>query len=294
MYYAAKKEMLVALYRYTMMTSQQLATVLHYQVPTIYGIVVELKEQGLVRSIPLPFLRKNHVGYILTGYGAKAAASLVGEEDVFRAKAWEDNPVQLEHFYGTNAFFVSLIRHSLLHSGEGLLEWQSTRESAEQYAHFKESGQKLAPLRPDGMGSYLLPGRGKLILHVEYDTGSENLWKLQDKLWNYGKLLPSIWNAVESVNVLFVTQIEARPKRLLELWRSLGEGPLLCKSMPRIWAISEKEWVQSGAAEALWWGTGGERMRLKDMPVLPLPPEANLPIVGKQPRERSPMRKRWK
>lgn len=292
MYYAAKKELLITLYRFTMMTSQQLATILHYKLPTIYGMVVELKETGLVRSIPLPFLRKNHVGYILTAYGAKAAASLVGEEHVFRAKPWEDNPIQLEHFYGTNAFFISLIRHSLLTPGEGLLEWQSTRESAEQYAHFKESGQKLSPLRPDGMGTYLLPERGKLILHVEYDTGSENLWKLQDKLWNYGKLLLSIWNAVTSVHVLLITQIDSRPKRLLELWNSLCLGPLLGKNVPRIWAISEKTWIQNGVAEAFWLGTGGERMRLKDMPLLPLPPEVNLPILGKQLRERSPMQKR--
>ncbi|MFC4306406.1 replication-relaxation family protein [Cohnella boryungensis] len=217
MYYSAKKEILILLYRYTMLTARQLAIVMHYQVPTIYGIICELKEQGLVRSIPLPFLRKNHVGYILTGYGAKAAASLSGEEEVFRAKDWEKEPVQLEHYYGTNAFFISLIRQSLPHSGEGLLEWQSTREAAEQYAHFKESGQKSMLLRPDGIGSYLLPDRGKLVLHVEYDTGSENQWKLQDKLWMYGRVLPSVWNAVESVHVCFVTQIEARPKRLLEL-----------------------------------------------------------------------------
>ncbi len=292
MYYTAKKELLIILYRFTMMTSQQLATFLHYKLPTIYGMVVELKEKGWVRSIPLPFLRKNHVGYILTAYGAKAAASLVGEEHVFRAKAWEDNPVQLEHFYGTNAFFISLIRHSLLTPGEGLLEWQSTRESAEQYAHFKESGQKLSPLRPDGMGTYLLPERGKLILHLEYDTGSENLWRLQDKLWNYGKLLPSIWIAVASVHVLFITQIDSRPKRLLELWHSLCIGPLLGKNVPKVWAISEKTWIQSGVAEAFWLGTDGERMRLKDMPLLLIPSETNLPILGKQHRERSPMQKR--
>ncbi|MCD1261285.1 replication-relaxation family protein [Paenibacillus athensensis] len=293
MYYAAKKEMLTALYRYTLLTAQQLATLLHYQVPTIYGMVCEMKEQGLVRSIPLPFLRKNHVGYFLTAYGARAAASLVGEEEVFRAKAWEDDPVQLEHFYGTNAFFILLIRHSLACSGEGLLEWQSNREAAEQYAHFKESGQKTLLLRPDGMASYLLPERGKLVFHVEYDTGSENLWKLQDKLWLYGRVLPSVWATVESVQVLFVTQIDSRPKRLLELWSALCvEGPLLGRKIPNVWAISETEWKQHGVADAKWLGANGERIALKDMPLLPLPPEANLPLLGKQPREASPMRKR--
>jgi hypothetical protein len=69
-------------------------------------------------------------------------------------------------------------------------------------------------------------------------------------------------------------------------------GPLLGKNVPKVWAISEKAWQQNGVAEALWWGTDGEQIRLKDMALLPLPLEVNLPILGKQLRERSPMQKR--
>ncbi|MGG1314222.1 replication-relaxation family protein [Cohnella laeviribosi] len=289
MYEAAKKEMLATIYRYGPMTASQLATVMNYRLPTLYAMASQLSRQGLVRSIPLPFLRLNHVGYGLTAEGAKAAAMLAGEEEGFRMKAWEKHPVQLEHVYGTNAFFVSLIRHSLAHEGEGLTEWQSTREAAEQYASFKESGKKTMLLRPDGLCTYVLPGRGRLVLHLEYDTGSENQWKLQDKLWLYGRVLSAAWRAVTAVHVLFVTKIESRPKRLLRLWASLGEGPLLGRPLPNVWAISESEWNRRGVDEGLWWGPEGKRIRLKDMPLLPLSSDPDLPLLGKQAREPSPM-----
>ncbi|CAM4448862.1 replication-relaxation family protein [Paenibacillus phoenicis] len=288
MYEAAKKELLALVYRYGPMTAKQAAIVLNYRLPTLYAMASQLNRQGLIRSIPLPFLRLNHVGYGLTAQGAKTAALLAGEEDGFRSKAWEKLPMQLEHVYGTNAFFVSLIEHSLHHKGEGITEWQSTREAAEQYAHFKESGKKTMLLRPDGLCTYVLPGRGRLVLHVEYDTGSENQWKLQDKLWLYGRVLSSAWRSVAAVHVMFVTKIESRPKRLLRLWAALGEGPLLGRPLPNVWAISESEWKRKGVEEALWWGVGESRIRLKEMPLLP-PAEADLPLLGKQPREPSPI-----
>lgn len=292
MYEAAKKELLALIYRYGPLTPKQAATILNYRLPTLYAMASQLNRRKLLQSIPLPFLRKNHVGYGLTVEGARAAALLAGEEDGFRAKAWEKHPVQLEHVYGTNAFFVSLIAHSLTHEGEGVAEWQSTREAADQYAHFKESGKKTMLLRPDGLCTYVLPGKGRLVLHVEYDTGSENQWKLQDKLWLYGRVLPAAWRQVASVHVLFVTKIEARPKRLLRLWATLVEGPLIGRSLPNVWAISESEWNRRGVEEARWWGAGETRMRLKEMPLLPLAADAEAALLGKQPREPSPMQGR--
>ena len=288
MYYTGKKEILNALYRHMILTAQQLSVLLHYRVPSIYGMVMELKGQGLVRRIPLPFLRKNHVGYTLTAYGARAAATLAGEEEIFRAKAWEEDPVQLEHIFGTNAFFISLIQHSLDIAGEGLVEWLDTRETAERYVLIKDSGQKFTPLRPDGFGTYILPHRGKLVFHLEYDTGTETLWRLQDKLWNYGRILSGIWNDVESVHVLILTKVEGRSKSILKLWKSLCKGQLFGINVPQVWSIHEKVWEQNGPDSALWWGIGKDGKSLKEMNVLPFPADSNLPFLGKQIRERSP------
>jgi hypothetical protein len=285
MAYAEKKEILQALYRHMILTTNQLAIYLNYPLLTLDEIMEQLKEQGLVRSISLSFLEGNQVGFMLSAYGAKAAASLSGEEEVFRSKVNEHQQIQLERVYRTNAFFISLIRHSLVFKGEGLIEWQSNHEVAETYAHFKDLGQELAPLRPDGLGIYLIPGRGKLILHLQFDNSSENGMQLKDTLRNYGRWLSSIWLERGPVHVLFLTQNESRAKRLLECWHSLCKDPLFNKSDPMVWAISEKDWKQAGVSGALWSGVDGRGVLLKDMPVSPLPPESNLPIAGKRRKE---------
>lgn len=293
MYYAAKKEVLLSLYQHTILTPHQLAVLLNYRVPSIYGMVGELKKMGLLRSLPLPFLRDNQVGYVLSAYGAKAAAALCGEEDIVRPKAWDEDPIQLEHIYGTNEFFVSLIRTSLPIQSEGMVEWLCTRDAAERYAHFKNAGQKkYFPLRPDGYCTYV-SDRGRLILHLEYDTGSENLSRLQDKLWNYARVLTGVWSNVEAVHVLVLTKAEGRPDRILQLWETLCKKPLVGLRLPQVWAITEPEWNAGGFHQSHWLGKNEERKTLREMPVLPMPDHMPLAFLGKQPRERSPA-ETWK
>ncbi|WP_019007876.1 replication-relaxation family protein [Cohnella laeviribosi] len=293
MYDAAKKETLLALYQHTLLTPKQLAVLLRYRVPSIYGVAGELKKQGLVRRVPLGFLRDKQAGYVLSSTGAKAAAALCGEEEIIRPKAWDEDPIQLEHLYGANEFFISLIRHSLTREHEGLAEWLGARDAAERYAHFKHAGQKkYYPLRPDGYGTYVT-GQGRLVLHLEYDTGTENLSRLQDKLWSYARVLTGIWNDVESVHVLVMTKAEGRPERILQLWETLCKKPLLGLRLPQVWAITETEWHQGGFCRALWLGKDGKRKTLQEMPVLPMPGYGPLSSLGKQQRERSPAEK-WK
>ncbi|MCY9668712.1 replication-relaxation family protein [Paenibacillus alginolyticus] len=292
MYYTAKKEMMMALYRYTLLTAEQGAALLNYRIKTVYSMVAQLRAEGVIRSILLPFLRNHHVGYCLSAKGARAAASLCGDEETFRAKAWEDDPVQLEHYYGTNRFFTDLIHHSLPISGDGFMEWLDPREAADRYVQVNASGRKTRPVKPDGFGSYLRSGRGRLVFHLEYDTGTENLWRLKDKLFNYGRLLPAIWPQVEAVHVLFVTKIASRPKALLDIWEVLQKETFSGDHLPNVWAIHETEWKERGVDRALWWGSEERRLCLMDLPLLPLPPDTTAPILGKQLRESSPMYRR--
>lgn len=292
MYYEAKKETLILLYRHTLLTAEQLAISLHYKPKTIYNIACELKEKGLIRTIPLPFLKRNHVGYTLTAFGARAGASLTGDETVFRAKAWEAGPVQIEHFFGTNAFFTEMIRHSLQQTQEGMLEWLDPRSAAERYVQSKPTGKATAPVKPDGFGMYVFPDCGRLAFHLEYDTGTETLWRLKDKLLHYGTLLPAIWPKVEAVHVLFVTKIESRPKTIIDMWEVLRKGTFNNDRLPSVWAISEKEWNRNGIEGTLWLGSGGQRPRLKDMPLLPLLGDQIDPLLGKQPRDLPPITRR--
>lgn len=289
MYYEAKKETLILLYQHTLLTAEQIAVSLHYKPKTIYNIACELKEKGLIRSLPLPFLKRNHVGYTLTSFGARGAASLVGDETVFRAKAWEAGPMQIEHFYGTNAFFTDLIRHSLLYTKEGMLEWLDPRSAAERYVQRKNTGKGTAPVKPDGFGMYLFPGCGRLAFHLEYDTGTETLWRLKDKLFQYGILLPTIWPKVEAVHVFFVTKVESRPKTIVDIWEALMKGTFNQDRLPCVWAISENEWNRNGVEGSLWLGSNGQSLHLKEMPLLSLLADPLDPLLGKQPRALPPI-----
>ncbi len=293
MYYTAKKELLIALYRQTMLTPDQASLLLNYHIKTIYGAARHLKNEGDLGSLPLPFLREHHVGYALTVKGAKAAARLCGDEEQFRMQEWTDDPVQLEHWYGINAFFTGLIRHSLPQPDEGLAEWLGTREATDRYVMVKPSGRKARPVKPDGFGSYVFPGRGRLVFHLEYDTGTENLWRLKEKMVNYAELLPKLWPQVEAVHVLFVTKVASRPKALIEIWEVLRRDMFGGDRLPCVWTITENEWTRAGMEQAAWHGAGNQKLRLQEFPLLPLPLSSQEGfLIGKQHREPSPMKGR--
>ncbi|THF74364.1 replication-relaxation family protein [Cohnella fermenti] len=294
MYYTAKKELLTVLYRYIMLTPEQVALILHYHIKTVYGAARHLKREGDLTSLPLPFRREHHVGYVLTAKGAKAAARICGEEDQYRVGEWTADPVQLEHGFGINAFFTDLIRHSLAQPGEGLSEWLGTREATDRYVQVKPSGRKARPVKPDGFGSYVFPGRGRLVFHLEYDTGTENLWRLKEKMVHYAELLPQLWPQVEAVHVLFVTKVSSRPKALIEIWEVLCRDMFGGDRLPCVWTIAENEWERAGMEQAAWQGAGGRKLPLRELPLfaLPLSSQEGFLLIGKQQREPSPMKGR--
>jgi len=289
LYYEAKKETLIMLYRHTLLTAEQLAVSLHYKPKTMHNITSQLHQQGLVRSIPLPFLKRNHVGYTLTAFGARGAASLVGDETIYRAKAWEAGPMQIEHYYGTNAFFADLIAASFTEPDEGLLEWLDPRSAAERYVQAQPGEKRHTPVKPDGFGMYRFADQSRLAFHLEYDTGTEPLHRLKEKLLQYGILLPTIWPKVETVHILFVTKIVGRAKLITDLWASLQKGTFQFSRLPQVWAVYEPQWKQAGLNGALWCGSEDRRMRLRDMPLLPPLADRYVSVLGKQERDPPPI-----
>lgn len=78
------------------MTADQVASLLYYRVKTVYGMASELKRDGLLQSVFLPFLQMHRRGYVLTPQGARAAALLTGDEETFRSRNGQAVPVQLD------------------------------------------------------------------------------------------------------------------------------------------------------------------------------------------------------
>ncbi|WP_135557379.1 hypothetical protein [Paenibacillus cymbidii] len=124
-------------------------------------------KRELIRPIKLPFIRGNTIGYLLCPAGAKEAAFADGDYRTFQSRVWGQMPIQLEHSYGTNAFFIRSIGDSLSRSHEGWVEWLGTRYAEERYARLGDKGKKQMPLRPDGMGTFQLPNGQRLIVYLE-------------------------------------------------------------------------------------------------------------------------------
>lgn len=89
----------------------------------------------------------------------------------------------LRHLLGTNQFFVDLAAYARragwpnanVLDGNGLDTWRSEKEITALYQN---------QVRPDGYGCWSEHGR-RLGFYLEYDTGSEPLWVLADKLNAY-------------------------------------------------------------------------------------------------------------
>jgi hypothetical protein len=127
-----------------------------------------------------------------------------------RAMAWAASP-RLAHLVGVNGFFTSLsgtARRS--EGGAALEEWWSERQCAKAMANL---------VRPDGYGVWREQGR-TVEFCLEYDTGSETLGRLVDKLPGYADL-----EAATRVRrwVLFWL---ARAGREPELRRALRSAPV--------------------------------------------------------------------
>lgn len=100
-----------------------------------------------------------------TGWRLDTAAALAGSQ-------------RLGHLVGTNGTFTSLIATARRTPGADLLEWWSEAQCAAEWG---------AVVRPDGYGVWAQDG-GVLPFLLEYDTGSERIVRLTDKLTGYADL----------------------------------------------------------------------------------------------------------
>ena len=282
-WHQAKKEMLLALYRYQVMSPRQLALLLGYERTSIHRVASPLQRQEWISSLQLPFLMGNSKGYVLNHAGAKAAAYWYGEAEKFTFRAWENMPAQLDHSYGTNEFFIRLLECNLQCPNEGWTEWMGTRDAAERYANFDAKGKKKLLLKPDGVGTYQFANGERLIVHLEYDTGSESLWRLQEKMWNYGSVLPDVWPQAEKVNVLILTRGEGRVENMMRLWDSLRQGPLADQSCPSIWCACEEQFYAQ-ENECLWLGEANRSATWRQMPRMLALQQKRPMFLGKQRR----------
>jgi len=94
---------------------------------------------------------------------------------------------RLAHMTGTNWFFVSLAAQARRGGGE-LRAWLNEAQAAKHcHGHLWHPGRDGALPHPDGLGTWAEHGQ-EVTFVLEYDTGSENLARLAEKLDDYGRL----------------------------------------------------------------------------------------------------------
>jgi hypothetical protein len=179
----------------------------------------------------------------------------------------------LDHLLGVNEFFIRLLAHARHHDGARLARWWSERVTAGAF------GQRI---NPDGLGVWTT-ATSRTGFFLEYDTGTESLPRLLNKLPAYRRLHA---DGGPGYPILFVLHSRAREQHL---HRKLAEGVAPAVAV----ATTSPESGHDPAAQ-VWrlFGNGRARYTLaglarysqpgrQDSALDPMPPtEADDPVRG--------------
>jgi hypothetical protein len=115
------------------------------------------------------------------------------------------NSPRLGHLLGCNGVFAALMGHARCCPGADLEDWWSERQCAQRYAEI---------VRPDAYAAWAEDGR-RVEFFFEYDTGTESLGRLVDKLAGYADLADAGGPAIPVLFWLPSAAREADFRRLL-------------------------------------------------------------------------------
>lgn len=164
------------------------------------------------------------------------------------------NP-QLDHLLGINEFFTTLHHHARTTPGSALVEWWNERDTTAYCARL---------VRPDGYGAWSENGH-TVRFFLEYDTGTEPLAQLTDKLHGYQNLR----TAGRCFPVLFVLP---GPKRQDNLHRVISDNPTLTTGL----VIATTTDLAAHTPAALVWSLAGHTT-VHRLTTLPTPPPTDQP-----------------
>lgn len=269
----AANETRVVLYRYRLLSIEQLSIITNYAINTLYSLLATMKKDGEIDTVTIPE-RGSKKAYYLTEHGTEIAANMVKE--VFRKSYWQEPTGQINHSLKANQFFCNLIKQSKSQEG-GLVEWLGARAAGEAYAtrvlkvkeeESLEISKGVRELIPDGRGIYVFPDKTRLLINLEHDTGTETEPRLQEKIRKYLQRLPEIFGSMaEKSNVLFVCETRSRPSRLMQLVKHQAE--LLSLSGKVNFFSTYEDYLAGDVWKGVWLTENGQYISLKDMPRFP-------------------------
>ncbi|MFP5370554.1 MAG: replication-relaxation family protein, partial [Actinomycetes bacterium] len=139
--------------------------------------------------------------YVLAQLGVEVVAAQRGEDpprkDAARRRRWHlTNRANLPHRLGTNQFFIDLAGYARTHPGAELRLWWP-ESACRTVSPFMRPGAPTVThvfqprVRPDGYAIWVEHGV-TVPIFVEFDTGTEKLGVLVDKLHDYHDLFAAI------------------------------------------------------------------------------------------------------
>ncbi|MCW6003475.1 replication-relaxation family protein [Micromonospora sp. CPCC 205371] len=206
--------------------------------------------------------------YVLDQLGVDVVSAQRGDElprrDAARKRRWHlTNRANLPHLLGVNQFFIELAGYARTHPEARLERWWPASRMQGRGA-FAEPGDDVQILvykpriRPDGHGIWV-EHEARVPFFVEYDTGTEPLGVLVDKLFDYAalaKVTGRVWP------VLFWLHAAARERHLHQHLDQEGIA------LP-VATTARDDAVRTGASppEAVWWlhRHPGGLLRLADL-----------------------------
>ncbi len=165
----------------------------------------------------------------------------------------------LIHQLEANQFFISLAVATRGADDLGLYHWVGEHEIAAAYAESDDHGPT-----PDGWGRLLTQDR-ELLVHVEWDRGTEQPRRLRAKLQAYVRYFVNRPHASAN-QVLWVVPARAREEQLGRLLRDVADPDRECC---RFWITTSDRLEAAGPLGAIWSdGADEARRALASMPGL--------------------------
>jgi len=218
--------------------------------------------------------------YVLDQLGVEIVAAHRGDElprkDQARKRRWHlTTRANLPHLLGTNQFFIDLAAHARTHPDTALLRWWPAARCQELGA-FAEKNDDIqvkvykARIRPDGHGIW--SDNGAMVpFFAEFDTGTEDLGRLLDKIDGYQALAH---NTGRCWPVLFWLHSPIRERHLHQRLAEY-EWRVPVATAARDDAVHNRR----SPAEAVWWlhRHNGGLLRLADLATTVTGPLPTLP-----------------
>lgn len=176
-----------------------------------------------------------------------------------RAEHALERRFHLVHQLEANQFFIGLAAATREHPQLGLYHWVGEQAVVAAYGEAEEHGPT-----PDGWGR-LITSDCELLLHLEWDRGSEQPRRLRAKLLAYVRYFADRPHASAN-QVLLVAPTQARELQLQRLLHELTDPDRECC---RFWTTTTDLLGLAGPLEVIWSDGGQRRLALASLPGLP-------------------------